>query len=180
MRHYNKNDIRNYIVEKTNKFIKRLCKKISRRYDEFYGNEADVTKVIKGYVDYNLDVLKGEHNIQEIKASEITDGDMMVFAAVRRDVDVKVDMDELVKAEWVDAEKEKPEDDGLYFILTTDHLVRGFAWFGLQNDGDKEPKFDVWWAACGKKDEEPQVKYWLKDHHWGLVYDFKQKKGELQ
>ena len=48
------------------------------------------------------------------------------------------------------------------------------------SDEDKEPRFDVWWAASGKVGEEPKVKYWLKDHHWGLVYDFKKKLGELK
>ena len=180
MRHFNKTDIRNYIVEKTDKFIKRLCKKVSWKYDKFYGNEADVTKVIKGYVNHKLDELKGEHNIREIKASEIGDGNVMVYAAVSRDVDVIVDMDEVVKAEWVDVDKELPDVDGFYTILTDDYLARGFAYYGICDDSDDERRFDVWWAESGQKDKVPGVKYWLKDHHWGLVYDFKLKKGEIQ
>ena len=180
MRHFNKTDIRNYIAKKTDEFIKKLCKKVSWRYDKFYGNEADVTRVIKGYVDNKLDELKGEHNIQEIKVSEITNGDMMVFAAIRRDVDVKIDMDEVVKAEWVDVDKALPEEDGFYTILTDDHLARGFAFYGICDDSDDERRFEVWWAESGQKDKVPGVKYWLKDHYWGLVYDFKLKKGEIQ
>ena len=123
---------------------------------------------------------ESQHRVKEIKASDITSGDMMIYAAASKKVDVKVDTEEITKAEWVDVDNELPKEEGLYFVLTCDHLVKGFAWFGIQSDEDKEPRFDVWWAASGKVGEEPKVKYWLKDHHWGLVYDFKKKLGELK
>ena len=130
-KHYSYKDIKDYLDENLEKFISKMCKKISRKFNKFYGNEVDVTQHIKNFIDEKLSMYdEDDHNIQEIKASEINSGDMMVCASVCRNIDVKIDMNELTKAEWIDINKEVPEQRGFYMVLTDDHLIRGFAYFG--------------------------------------------------
>ena len=86
----------------------------------------------------------------------------------------------MTKAEWIDVEKELPKLEGIYFVLTDDFLIRGIGIYGALSDDDKVKTFEVLWATSGPGDgSEPHVKYWLKDHHWGMVYDYKKKKGEI-
>ena len=176
-----KNEVFDYLRAKTDEFIKNMCRVIERRFNKYYAEPADVTKAVKSIVDNMDEKYSGEHREpKHIDASEIKSGDMMIAAALRRkDIHVEVDKEELVKARWVDVDDELPTEEELYFILTDDHLIKGYAWFGIQEEGDTEPRFDVWYAMCGNKDNPPKVKYWLKDNHWGLVYDFKKKAGEL-
>lgn len=83
---------------------------------------------------------------------------------------------DLSKAEWVNVNEELPKQEGIYFILTNEHLTQGIATY-FKDEDTGEIDFDVWWAVSGK---EPKVEYWLKDNHWGLVYQFKKELGEIK
>ena len=88
---------------------------------------------------------------------------------------VRTPMSELCKAEWVNVKDELPTEIGMYHILTDEHLTEGIAFFG-KDDDTGEMGFDIFWAWTGK---EPKVMYWLKDHKFGLLYEFKKEKGEI-
>lgn len=118
----------------------------------------------------------------EIKASDITNGNMLVAAGVSR-INVEIDDNEIIKGTWVKPEDEKPEKPGYYHVLTDDHLARGIAWYGedLYADEVEEGVYDffVEWAEYGDNEKPPKVCYWLKDCMWGLLYKFKKEKGEI-
>ena len=109
-----------------------------------------------------------------MKAEEITNGDMLLAVGVRK-MDVEVDIEKLTQAQWVNVNDEMPTQEGFYFILTDEHLAQGIATY-FKDEDTGQLEFYVWWAISGK---EPKVLYWLKDHHWGLVYDFKKKAKEI-
>lgn len=88
---------------------------------------------------------------------------------------VRTPISELCKAEWVNVKDELPTETGMYHILTDEHLTEGIAFFG-KDDDTGEMGFDIFWAWTGK---EPKVMYWLKDHKFGLLYEFKKEKGEI-
>lgn len=98
----------------------------------------------------------------------------MLPAALDKDI-IRTPISELCKAEWVNVKDELPTERGIYHILTDEHLMEGYAFFGLDEDTG-EMCFDVMDAWCGK---DPHVMYWLKDHKYGLLYEFKKEKGEI-
>ena len=102
----------------------------------------------------------------------------MLYAGITK-AKVEIDEEKLVKGEWVLVSEEVPEEEGFYFVLTTDHLMKGVAWYGPDEDNGSTPMFDVWWATSGNPNNPPKVLYWLKDNHWGMVYKFKKEKGEI-
>lgn len=170
-----------YLSEKTDRFIKKMSRKITRNLGDYYGNELSI---IDG-VETVLDIKKKKLNPIEVKTSELRTGDMMIMAAVDKRVNVTVDLEETKKAEWVDVDDALPQEEGFYMILTDDHLVKGIAFYGPTDDGSSDSEcpigWDVWWAMCGPANGSvPSVKYWLKDNHWGLVYDYKKKAGEIR
>jgi hypothetical protein len=135
-----------------------------------------------------LNILKNMKNLfknkkePEIKASDITNGNMLVAAGVSK-INVEIDDNEIIKGTWVKPEDEKPEKPGYYHVLTDDHLARGIAWYGedLYADEVEEGVYDffVEWAEYGDNEKPPKVCYWLKDCMWGLLYKFKKEKGEI-
>lgn len=170
-----------YLSEKTDKFIKKMSRRITRRLGDYYGSEISI---IDG-VETVLDIKKKELNPIEVKTSELKTGDMMIMAAVDKRVNVTVDLEETKKAEWVDVDDATPQIEGFYMVLTDDHLTKGIAFYGPTDDGSSDSDYqmgwEVWWAMSGPADgSAPGVKYWLKDNHWGLVYDFKKKAGEIR
>ena len=48
--------------------------------------------------------------------------------------------------------------------------------FWGEDEDTSEMCFEVMSAWCGK---DPHVMYWLKDHKYGLLYEFKKEKGEI-
>ena len=89
---------------------------------------------------------------------------------------VRTPISELCKAEWVNVKDELPTENGMYHILTDEHLMEGIAFYG-EDDETGEKSFDIFWAWTGN---DPHVMYWLKDHKYGLVYEFKKEKGEIK
>lgn len=113
-----------------------------------------------------------------VQASDIKDGDSLVAVGINRDtVDVEIDTQELRTAKWVKPSEELPTQPGYYFVLTDNYLAKGMAWYGESFDDERykegEYEFTVMYAEFGNSDKEPSVEYWLKDNHWGLVYQFK-------
>lgn len=88
---------------------------------------------------------------------------------------VRTPMSELCQAEWVNVKDELPTEHGMYHVLTDEHLTEGIAFFGA-DDETGEMGFEINWAWIGK---DPHVMYWLKDHKYGLLYEFKKEKGEI-
>ena len=99
---------------------------------------------------------------------------LLVPAALDKDI-VRTPISELCKAEWVNVKDEMPTEIGMYHILTDEHLMEGIAFFG-KDDNTGEMGFDVVWVWDGL---DPHVMYWLKDHKYGLTYEFKKEKGEI-
>lgn len=89
---------------------------------------------------------------------------------------VRTPIPELCKAEWVNVKDELPTEIGMYHILTDEHLTEGIAFFG-KDDDTGEMGFEIFWAWNGY---DPKVMYWLKDHKFGLLYEFKKEKGEIK
>lgn len=89
---------------------------------------------------------------------------------------VRTPISELCKAEWVNVKDELPTENGMYHILTDEHLTEGLAFFG-KDENTGETMFEVWYTWNG---QEPHVEYWLKDHKYGLAYEFKKEKGEIK
>ena len=114
-----------------------------------------------------------------IPVERINSAESMVGAALSG-VNVEIDPNQLREAKWIRPEEELPMKPGFYLVLTDEHLEKGVAWYGESWDDDKfkpgEYVFEVHWASSGI---DPKVYYWLKDNYWGLVYDFKQQKGEI-
>ena len=88
---------------------------------------------------------------------------------------VRTPISELCKAEWVNVKDELPTENGIYHILTDEHLMEGYAFFSVDNETG-EKTFDIMSAWTGN---DPHVEYWLKDHKYGLVYEFKKERGEI-
>lgn len=114
--------------------------------------------------------------MKEIDATEIVNGDMLIGVSANKGIKVNINTEELRKAKWVNVNEELPKEEGIYFILTNEHLAQGIATYFKDEDTGKMD-FDVWWAVSGK---EPKAEYWLKDNHWGLVYQFKKELGEIK
>ena len=95
-------------------------------------------------------------------------------AALDKEI-IRTPIPELCKAEWVNVKDELPTENGMYHVLTDEHLTEGLAFFG-SDDETGEKGFDVFYAWCGK---DPHVMYWLKDHKYGLLYEYKKEKGEI-
>lgn len=89
---------------------------------------------------------------------------------------IRTPIPDLCKAEWVNVKDELPTETGMYHVLTDEHLTEGIAFFG-KNDDTGEMEFEVNWAWVGK---DPHVLYWLKDHKFGLLYEFKKERGEIK
>lgn len=110
-----------------------------------------------------------------MKTIDIKSVDQLLPAALDKDI-IRTPISELCKAEWVNVKDELPTHHGIYHILTDEHLEEGIAFFGTDEDTDEEC-FEVMWAWAGIN---PNVMYWLKDHKFGLVYEFKKERGEIQ
>ena len=118
---------------------------------------------------------------EPINATDIKDGDTLFNVATRK-IPVIVNEEELRKSNWVSIEDELPEKEGFYCVLTDHYLAQGIAYFFLGGDeeGENTAKFEVQYAVMAPpNNREPQVLYWLKDNHWGMLYDFKHKLKQI-
>ena len=118
-----------------------------------------------------------------METKDIETGPQMLELSIKKEKITKTDPKELRQAEWVNVKDEMPKHIGFYFVLTDEHLTQGVAFCGHPDNEDGTEnvnapmEFDIWWATGGK---EPKVMYWLKDHMWGMIYEYKKEKGEIK
>ena len=109
-----------------------------------------------------------------METKDIKSADQLLLSTFDKDI-VRTPISELCKAEWVNVKDELPTEPGIYQILTDEHLMEGHAFWG-EDENTGEMSFEVMSAWCGKN---PHVMYWLKDHKYGLLYEFKKERGEI-
>lgn len=132
-------------------------------------------KIFKSQIANSDENTESKVEKRTVNASDIMDSDTFMTVALSKNVNVNIDSEELRRARWVNVNEELPEREGIYFILTDEHWCQGVAFY-TKNEETGNMEFDVWWATSGK---DPKVEFWLKDSHWGMVYQLKKERKEI-